>query len=175
MKKPIDKTYLENCFKNFHTYLVAKNILHSHENKTTIDKIGESETGHLLFNGTEISGSGSGEDIVDGKSAYEIAVDNGFVGTEAEWLVSLKGNPGDNGVTPHIDPETKHWFIGETDTGVLAEGVNGHGSENITLETLGAASANHIHGYLKTVTLSTTEPTTVAEGEIVMVYETEEA
>ena len=26
-----------------------------------------------------------------GKSAYEIAVDNGFAGTEAEWLESLKG------------------------------------------------------------------------------------
>ena len=29
-----------------------------------------------------------------GKSAYEIAVDNGFVGTEQEWLESLKGNDG---------------------------------------------------------------------------------
>lgn len=55
---------------------------------------------------------------VDGKSAYEIAVDNGFEGTEQEWLVSLVG---ENGVTPYIDIETKHWIIGETDTGVLAE------------------------------------------------------
>lgn len=29
-----------------------------------------------------------------GKSAYEIAVDNGFVGTEQEWLESLKGKDG---------------------------------------------------------------------------------
>lgn len=29
-----------------------------------------------------------------GKSAYEIAVDNGFQGTESEWLVSLKGADG---------------------------------------------------------------------------------
>ena len=27
----------------------------------------------------------------DGKSAYQIAVENGFVGTEVEWLASLKG------------------------------------------------------------------------------------
>ena len=27
-----------------------------------------------------------------GKSAYEIAVENGFEGTEEEWLESLKGN-----------------------------------------------------------------------------------
>lgn len=30
----------------------------------------------------------------DGKSAYEIAVDFGFVGTEEEWLASLVGTPG---------------------------------------------------------------------------------
>lgn len=29
----------------------------------------------------------------NGKSAYEIAVDGGFKGTEAEWLASLKGDP----------------------------------------------------------------------------------
>lgn len=30
----------------------------------------------------------------DGKSAYQIAVDNGFVGSEAEWLQSLHGKDG---------------------------------------------------------------------------------
>ena len=34
----------------------------------------------------------------DGKSAYEIAVEHGFVGTEAEWLKSLKGVDGKNGI-----------------------------------------------------------------------------
>ena len=33
----------------------------------------------------------------DGESAYEIAVDNGFVGTEEEWLASLDGKNGDDG------------------------------------------------------------------------------
>ncbi|MBR2388214.1 MAG: collagen-like protein [Clostridia bacterium] len=33
----------------------------------------------------------------DGKSAYEIAKENGFVGTEQEWLASLKGQKGDKG------------------------------------------------------------------------------
>ncbi len=32
---------------------------------------------------------------IDGKSAYEIAVSNGFVGTESAWLLSLVGAPGD--------------------------------------------------------------------------------
>ena len=33
----------------------------------------------------------------DGKSAYELAVDNGFEGTEVEWLASLKGETGATG------------------------------------------------------------------------------
>ena len=48
-----------------------------------------------------------------GKSAYEIAIDNGFSGSEEEWLESLKG------ITPHIG-ENNHWFIGEKDTEIVA-------------------------------------------------------
>lgn len=36
----------------------------------------------------------------DGKSAYEIAVKNGFSGTETQWLESLQGEPGTAGYTP---------------------------------------------------------------------------
>lgn len=55
-----------------------------------------------------------GLDGTNGKSAFEIAVENGFVGTEAEWLESLKGKdgavgpqgeqgpPGKDGVTPDM-------------------------------------------------------------------------
>lgn len=32
-----------------------------------------------------------------GKSAYEVAVDNGFKGTEQQWLGSLKGEKGEAG------------------------------------------------------------------------------
>jgi hypothetical protein len=38
-------------------------------------------------------------DGVDGKSAYELAVENGFEGTEFEWLTSLQGAKGDKGDT----------------------------------------------------------------------------
>lgn len=47
----------------------------------------------------EINGK---EYSIDGKSAYEIAVENGFEGTEAEWLASLKGDKGDQGKAPTI-------------------------------------------------------------------------
>lgn len=51
--------------------------------------------------------------LTPGKSAYEIAVDNGFEGTEEEWLESL------NGISPHIG-ENGNWFIGDLDTGTSA-------------------------------------------------------
>ena len=40
---------------------------------------------------TLLEGS-DGVDGVNGKSAYQVAVDNGFVGTAAQWLDSLIGN-----------------------------------------------------------------------------------
>ena len=39
-----------------------------------------------------------GDDGLDGKSAYEIAVENGYTGTEQEWLQSLVGSSDANGV-----------------------------------------------------------------------------
>ena len=40
----------------------------------------------------------NGEDGINGKSAYQIAIDNGFQGTEEEWLESLKGQDGKDGI-----------------------------------------------------------------------------
>ena len=45
-------------------------------------------------NGTQNVGIRNGADGADGISAYEIAVDNGYTGTEKEWLASLKGTDG---------------------------------------------------------------------------------
>ena len=46
----------------------------------------------------DISGSLSNP-LARGASAYEIAVANGYVGTEEQWLESLKGDKGDKGDT----------------------------------------------------------------------------
>ena len=60
----------------------------------------------LTINGTEYDGSadvqmtiegGSGTQGAEGKSAYQIAVEHGFSGTETEWLASLKGPIGVTG------------------------------------------------------------------------------
>ena len=46
-----------------------------------------------------------GDTGVDGKSAYQIAVDGGFVGDETAWLASLKGEKGEKGDTGEQGPQ----------------------------------------------------------------------
>ena len=60
--------------------------------KMKVDMV-EEDTTFLAFSDENVRIEG-----IPGKSAYEIAVDNGFEGTEAEWLESLKGR----GETPKI-------------------------------------------------------------------------
>ena len=43
--------------------------------------------------------------IHDGASAYQIAVEHGFVGTEEEWLLSLVGAQGEQGIQGPIGPQ----------------------------------------------------------------------
>lgn len=54
-----------------------------------------------------------GAGALKGKSAYEIASENGFIGGPAEWLASLQGD------TPRISSKGT-WQIGDVDTGVIA-------------------------------------------------------
>lgn len=58
---------------------------HTHENKSVLDKFAESD-GKPTYDGKSLGG-GSG---VDGKSAYDVALDNGFSGTTEQWLASLR-------------------------------------------------------------------------------------
>jgi hypothetical protein len=51
----------------------------------------------------EGGGTGGGAGSA-GKSAYELAVENGFVGTEQEWLESLKGQDGADGADGEAQP-----------------------------------------------------------------------
>lgn len=72
-----------------------------------------------------------GEPGRDGKSAYEVAIANGFNGSQLDWLDSLKGkdglpgqngrngDKGEDGKTPYINDDGV-WCIGEQDTGVHA-------------------------------------------------------
>lgn len=75
----------------------------------------------------------AGEDLPRGKSAYEVAVENGFSGTETEWLASLKGatgapgadgKDGTDGKTPYVG-DNGNWYIGADDTGKPSRGAKG--------------------------------------------------
>lgn len=54
-----------------------------------------------------VNGEGGASTGADGDSAYEIAVANGFVGSESEWLTSLHGPAGADG-TPGADGDSAY-------------------------------------------------------------------
>ena len=57
--------------------------------------------------GRELNGSVSTPDVIHGKSAYEIALLHGFVGTEEEWLESLKAAFSDEDLEKIVDEVAK--------------------------------------------------------------------
>lgn len=56
-------------------------------------------TGHWFINGSDTGIPAIGKNGNDGKSAYQLAVDNGYPSDLDHWLVSLKGDPGEKGDT----------------------------------------------------------------------------
>ena len=46
-----------------------------------------------------------------GKSAYELALSNGFLGTEAQWLASLKGEPANLAVLGNYERDWAQDFM----------------------------------------------------------------
>lgn len=100
----IDKSYTPNS--RFEEYL-----------KNTILKKGttglvtpQSRAEELLWELCELISNGGGEPTPGpagpkGDSAYQVAVTNGFKGTEQEWLTSLKGSKGDRGDTGTQGPQ----------------------------------------------------------------------
>lgn len=73
---------------------------------------------------------------VRGLSAYEVAVANGFVGTETEWLASLQGAPGDpaSNIITSVNSKTGAVTLNAADVGapsvfnILAYGATGDGT-----------------------------------------------
>lgn len=64
----------------------------------------QNEVATYIDNNIEILKGEKGQDGIDGvngsdgKSAYQIAIDNGYSGDEQQWLESLKGRDGKNGI-----------------------------------------------------------------------------
>lgn len=119
------------------TGITGKSAYESYLDTTSDNpKLSENEWIESLHGQNGLPGN-DGKDGIDGKSAYQIAIENGFIGNQQQWIQSLKGEtgtPGSNGITPNIDIVTKHWIIGETDTGIIAEGLNGKSAYEIYVD-----------------------------------------
>lgn len=71
----------------------------------------------IYYNDTPFKASGGLKDsiIFNVKTAYDLAIEEGFEGSVQDWLNSLQG------ITPHIG-QNGNWFIGEKDTNISASG-----------------------------------------------------
>lgn len=100
------------------------------------------------FTGTEAEWIASIEGV-EGKSAYQVAVANGFEGTVTAWLESLKvkGDPGDNGKSAYQ----------------IAQDGGYEGTEEEWLESLKASGLNDtVKNYIDDKTSSTVVEMTIA-------------
>lgn len=88
----------------------------------------------------------SGAQGIQGLSAYQVAVQHGFEGTEAEWLISLKGEKGETG------PKGEKGDPG-SDASVTKQNVEAVLTGDIT-------SHNHDSRYISKSNTSTYTPTT---------------
>lgn len=84
----------------------------------------------------------------DGKSAYQIALDEWFEGSEAEWLASLKGTDGRNGIDGINGTNGK-------DGKTPVKGVDYFTTAEINEIEEGAAAKVDLSNYAKTADLST--------------------
>ena len=107
------------------------------------------------FTGTyeEFALTMKGESGGDGKSAFELAILNGFVGSEAQWLASLKGDRGLQGDKGDPGPEGKSAYEVAVAAGFVGSeeqwlnGLKGEkGESGITASLYADAQANGFTG-----------------------------
>ena len=75
-------------------------------------------------------------DGINGDSAYDQAVDNGFVGSETAWLASLNGTNGTSGGTARI-------YIRSSSTPTTTPNVNGLFTFSSQLTTFNGSNTNN--------------------------------
>ena len=104
---------------------------------------------------------------VDGESGYSptakvVPTENGatitIIDKNGETNATISN--GTAGISPHINTVTGHWFIGETDTGVLAEGTNGRGITSVDK----TSSVDNVDTYTITYSDTTTSSFDVTNG-----------
>lgn len=85
-------------------------------NQAYVDqKAAEAFQSAQAYTNSQIANIEPGKDGNNGKSAYEIAVGEGFQGTESQWLVSLKGKDGVNATTTEVATADKSGLMAKED------------------------------------------------------------
>ena len=106
-------------------------------------------TGHWFINSVDTGIQAIGKDGKDGKSAYQLAVDNGYPSSLDTWLASLKGNKGDKGDSAITVK------VGTTSTGDETKVTNSGTSTDLVLDfTFAPKDLEGLASYAKTSDLA---------------------
>lgn len=106
-------------------------------------------TGHWFINGNDTGFQAIGKDGKDGKSAYQLAVDNGYPSSLDTWLASLKGDKGDKGDSAITVK------VGTTSTGDETKVTNSGTSTDLVLDfTFAPRDLEGLSSYAKTSDLA---------------------
>lgn len=152
---------LDNSAGNLFTFVAT----------SAVDLPDESEMQSIWSNEVYFVPAISGPEGPQGKSAYQIAVENGFVGTVAEWIASLHGNgigiekiektgTSDDGL---IDTYTIYYTDGNTMTFTVDNGRDGADGRGIVSYEKTSSQGN-VDTYTVTYTDGTTSTFTVTNG-----------
>ena len=126
--------------------------------------IGNSEvSGTTINNWTATTDYIISDLVINGTTLYQCNTEHisgeTFDETElANWtaLSGAKGEKGVDGITPHIDSETGHWFIGDTDTGIGATATIDDTSTDDTDVSWSASKLNSVLGNINIILASVT-------------------
>ena len=82
-------------------------------------------------------------DITEGKSAYQVAIDDGFIGTVEEWLISIEGATGKSA----FELATENGYTGTLESWISSL----HGTDGIGVDGKSAYQLALDNGYVGTV------------------------
>lgn len=106
-------------------------------------------TGHWFISGNDTGIQAIGKDGKNGKSAYQLAVDNGYPSDLDTWLASLKGDKGDKGDSAITVK------VGTTATGDETKVTNSGTSTDLVLDfTFAPRDLEGLSSYAKTSDLA---------------------
>lgn len=109
----------------------------------------DQKTGHWFIAGKDTGIQSIGKDGKDGKSAYQLAVDNGYPSDLDTWLASLKGDKGNKGDT------ALSVKVGTTSTGDETKVTNSGTSTDLVLDfTFAPKDLEGLASYAKTSDLA---------------------